>query len=331
MSILDEMKEVASWFNEYLFSTLDGEPKELYDASYHLMKSGGKRMRPFMVLKSYELFNNEVERALPAAAALEFLHTFTLAHDDIMDNDSFRHGVPTIHVKYNTSTAILAGDVLFAAAFQSVSKRFRELKFDSERAIRIVELLVDASIKICEGQAQDLIMAATNEFHESLKYFQMIEKKTAALFEASCRIGSIAGGGSKKDEDSLGEFGNNFGVAFQMIDDVLGAVGDRNITGKPVGNDILQGKKTYVIALAVEEAEKIGNQDILNAFGNRDSSKEDVWKAVQNIASSGVADKVRSKSRSYSEKALSYLSSYPNCPAKNSLVELTEFMVTRNL
>ena len=331
MNIEENMRLVAAKFNEYISSNLDGEPKELYEASYHLIRSGGKRMRPFMTLKTCELMGSPLERALPAAAAAEFIHNFTLVHDDIMDNDDVRHGVPTIHVKYGTPTAILAGDVLFASAFQSISEKVEGSDIDPTKTARMTKILANAALRICEGQSLDLAMASDTKMHSSLEYFQMIEKKTATLFEAACRLGTLAGGGDEESEKALASFGRNFGIAFQMVDDVLGVVGDHRLTGKPVGSDIIQGKKTYVLTMAIERTDSEGKEDVLNVFGKKKASQQEILKAVERVSSSGVADHVRNQARSYAEDALRHLDPYPESSAKNALTGLTEFMVTRNL
>ena len=149
------MQENAKIVNKYLGSKIKGEPKELYSAAAHLIVNGGKRLRPYMVLKSCQILDGKKTDALPAAGAVEMIHNFTLVHDDIMDNDEMRHGVPTVHKKFGMPIAILAGDVLFSKAYQIISNSH----LSPQLSIKLVERLAKACVDVCEGQLLDIGMA----------------------------------------------------------------------------------------------------------------------------------------------------------------------------
>src|SRR5512133_636327 len=155
-SIRDELESNASNVKEFILSYLEGEPKELYQASAHYIKSGGKRLRPFMVTKSCEVLGGTSKRAMPAAAAVEMIHNFSLVHDDIMDNDDMRHNVPTVHKYYGIPLAILAGDVLFSKAFQLLAINGRKAGIAEKDICEMIVRLSTACIRVCEGQATDV-------------------------------------------------------------------------------------------------------------------------------------------------------------------------------
>src|SRR3990167_2622593 len=207
-SLLKNAKKV----DHYLTSKLKGNPTQLYDAASHLIVNGGKRLRPFLVIKSCEILNGKLKNAMPAASAVEMIHNFTLVHDDIMDNDEMRHGVPTVHKKFGMPIAILAGDVLFSKAYQVVSST----NLPSNSVIELVSRLAKSCVDVCEGQLLDISMANSEKIPSQSQYIKMIEKKTAALFEVSCAMGAICANAKRKDVSNLSSFGKNLGIAFQI-------------------------------------------------------------------------------------------------------------------
>ena len=201
---LDSIAKTAKMVNSFLLSRLDGDPAHLYDAALHLITHGGKRLRPYMVIKSCEILGGTTKQALPAAAAVEMIHNFTLVHDDIMDNDETRHGVPTVHTKFGIPVGILAGDVLFSKAFETISS---ESKMPKEVSLALVSKLAQACIDVCEGQILDIMMARTQKIPSENQYIRMIEKKTSALFEVSCAMGAICANTKRKDVLNFSSFG----------------------------------------------------------------------------------------------------------------------------
>jgi geranylgeranyl diphosphate synthase, type I len=334
IDIKDELESNASSVNQYILSLLEGDPIELYRASSHYIKSGGKRLRPFLLIKSSEMFGGNLRRALPAAAAVELVHNFSLVHDDIMDNDDMRHSVQTVHKHYGMPLAILAGDILFSKAFELLAVHGRA-KGISEKAIcEMVAKLSSACIQVCEGQATDVHMASMNDelSIDSPQYINMISKKTAALFELSCALGVLSAPNSSAiDVERLSWFGRNIGIAFQLVDDLIGITGDPKLTGKAVGNDLREGKKTYPILLALRNAKGENRSKILKIFGRKNASASDLKEAVGTISTIGIDQEIRLAARTHIEKAVQSLADYADSEAKRALESSASFIVERSL
>lgn len=319
------MQQNAKIVNKYLNSKLKGDPKKLYEAAGHLIVNGGKRLRPYMVMKSCQILKGNVSNAMPAASAVEMVHNFSLVHDDIMDNDEMRHGVPTVHKKFGMPIAILAGDVLFSKAFQTIV----DSKLSPVATTQLVSRLAKACVDICEGQLLDVKMAEERKITSQAEYITMIGKKTAALFDVSCAMGAICATNKVKDISNLSSFGRNLGIAFQITDDLIGVMGDSKITKKPVGNDLREGKKSLPILMAIKSAKGNDKKIILKAFGNSKISRKDLDKAVEVIRSLGIEKNVRDQALKYAEKAEKSLKNYSGS-AKTELISLLDFVVKRS-
>lgn len=321
----DKLNKGAQTVNRYLLPKIRGDPGRLYDAAGHLITHGGKRLRPYMVLKSCQLFGGKISDALPAAAAVEMIHNFTLVHDDIMDNDEMRHGVPTVHKKFGLPVAILAGDVLFSKAYQTIS----ESRLPADISTQLVKRLAKACVDVCEGQLYDIGMAESKRIPAKDEYIKMIRKKTAALFDVSCSMGAICSGVKDQDVSNLSAFGDSLGIAFQITDDLIGVMGDPKITKKPVGNDLREGKKSLPILLAIKKSRGSDRKAIQRQFGNPRATKRDLESAVQTIKSLGIEDTVREIALGYADQARQSLDSYSGA-AKNDLAALVDIVVKRS-
>jgi geranylgeranyl diphosphate synthase type I len=330
-SIRDELESNASMITDFIRSYLQGEPKELYQASAHYIKSGGKRLRPFMTIKSCEMLGGNSKRALPPAAAVEMIHNFSLVHDDIMDNDEMRHNIPTVHNYYGTPLAILSGDILFSKAFKLLVAEGRKVGHSENAISEMVARLSNACIYVCEGQATDVGMTSNRRFCSESHYIDMIGKKTAALFEVSCALGALSVEDSdNKDVENLSSFGRNVGIAFQLIDDLIGIIGDPKLTGKSVGNDIREGKKTYPILLALRNAKDDEKIKIFKVFG-KNSSNADIKVAVRTISNIGIEREVRKAAKLHIERAIKSIERYSYSYAKEILESSANFIVERSL
>ena len=321
-----QIENNAKIVNKYLNSKLKGNPKKLYDAAGHLIVNGGKRLRPYMVIRSCQILGGKSSTAMIAASAVEMVHNFTLVHDDIMDNDEMRHGVPTVHKKFGMPIAILAGDVLFSKAFQIIS----ESKLSPNANTHLISRLAKACVDVCEGQLLDIKMADEKRIPTEAEYITMIGKKTAALFDVSCAMGAICATNKPKDISNLSAFGRNLGIAFQITDDLIGVMGDPKVTKKPVGNDLREGKKSLPILMAIKLAKGNEKKIILKAFGNSKISKKDLNKAVEVIRSLGIEEKVRNQALKYAEKSEKSLIKYKGT-AKIELTALLDFVVKRSV
>lgn len=320
------LPNTAKTVNHYLRSKLNGRPDVLYKASAHLIVNGGKRLRPYLVVKSCQMLGGSIKDAMPAAAAIEMVHNFTLVHDDIMDNDEMRHGVPTVHTRFGMPLAILAGDVLFSKAFETVSTE--NVKSEQVSA-GLVSRLAKACVDVCEGQVLDIKMAESKKIPTKSEYITMIEKKTSALFEVSCAMGAIC---AKRPSDvaNLASFGKNLGVSFQITDDYIGVLGDPKITKKPVGNDLREGKKSLPILLAIQKSDPKSRKIILKVFGNPRATKSEIANAIQTMRTLEIEKDVRKAALDYAQKAKQSLVKYSG-PAKSEMIALLDFVVTRSL
>ncbi|MBC7851409.1 MAG: polyprenyl synthetase family protein, partial [Chitinophagaceae bacterium] len=220
------------------------EPASLYEPNRYFLGLGGKRVRPVICLMGNELFDTINEDAWKVANAIELFHNFTLIHDDIMDKAPLRRGKPTVHEKFGASTALLAGDVMMVAAYESLAK------LDRLYIHQVLHLFNRTAREVCEGQQLDMDF----EKMESVsldQYLRMIELKTSVLLAASLRLGAILGGAGEGNQKHLYEFGRNLGIAFQIQDDYLDAFGDPAKFGKQVGGDIVANKKTFLLLHAL--------------------------------------------------------------------------------
>ena len=328
----EEMESTAAEMNKYMLARLKGSPSELYSASAHYISSGGKRLRPFMVVKSCEMFGGTKIKALPAAASVEMIHNFSLVHDDIMDNDDVRHSVPTVHKSYGLPLAILAGDVLFSKAYQMIVKNCSKLGTSDSRICEMVSRLSNACVDVCEGQALDLGIAFEDRFIDEHEYISMISKKTAALFGLSCALGVLSAPTSREEDVfALTQFGENVGIAFQLIDDLIGVIGDAKLTGKSVGNDLREGKKTLPILLALKISNNYNRDKILRAFASRNASSTEIREAVKAISSLGIEQAVRDNARRHIQKAIESISQYNDSIPKRKIIASAHFIVERTV
>ncbi len=327
MKVSNSIKKNAKFVNKFLRKELNGDPKQLYDAASHLIIHGGKRLRPYLVLKSCQMLGGKQSDAISAASAVEMIHNFTLVHDDIMDNDEMRHGVTTTHKKFDIPLAILAGDVLYSKAYNTISSKS---KLSSNYTTQLVSKLSKACIEICEGQVNDIKFAENKKIPTEKEYIKMIEKKTAVLFEVSCAMGAICAKRKQKDVKNLSAFGRNLGIGFQITDDLIGIIGDSKITKKPVGNDIREGKKSLPIILAIKKARGQNRTKIMRVFGNSGASKQQINLAVNVIRSLGVEKEVRDIALKYAQRAEKSISSYTGS-AKNEMAALLSFVTKRSL
>jgi geranylgeranyl diphosphate synthase type I len=321
-----QIEKNAKIVNKSLNSKLKGNPKKLYEAAGHLIIHGGKRLRPYMVIRSCQILGGKVSNAMLAASAVEMVHNFTLVHDDIMDNDEMRHGVPTVHKKFGMPVAILAGDVLFSKAFQIIT----ESKLSTNATTELVSRLAKACVDVCEGQLLDVKMAEEKRIPTQTEYITMISKKTAALFDVSCAMGAICATNKFNDISNLSSFGKNLGIAFQITDDLIGVMGDPKVTKKPVGNDLREGKKSLPILMAIKSAKGEDKKIILKAFGNSKATRNDLNKAVEVIRSLGIEENVRKQALKYADKAEKSLARYSGS-AKTELIALLGFVVKRSV
>ncbi len=328
MSLLASyLQEAARLVDSYILENVRGEPAKLYEAALHLIRAGGKRLRPAVVLASAEACGAPREKALPFAAAVEVLHTFTLIHDDIMDRDEVRRGVPTVHVVWGEPMAITAGDLLFAKAFELLLQA-RDRGVPLEDVVEACRILAEASRVIAEGQALDMDFE-TRETVTVDEYLEMISKKTAALFKASALLGAVAASAPRQVREKLAEYGWRMGMAFQIIDDILGIIGEEKELGKPVYSDIREGKKTLPIIYALEHLDPKDREKLRSILGKRDAPQTELAMAAELVKSSGAIDYSYRLAMEYVEAALDSLNILPHSRGRRVLEEIARLVIHR--
>ncbi len=270
-------ESIRKYFEEKLKrEEIKGSPGQLYEPIKYMIDLGGKRLRPVLTLMGYGLFKDDIEKALPQAIAIEFFHNFTLIHDDIMDNAPVRRGKTTVYKKWNSNTAILSGDTLFALAYQYAQKA------DKDILGKVLDVFSRTAIEVCEGQQMDLEFEDNNNVSVD-DYIEMIRLKTAVLFAASLKIGSIIAEAPEKATETLYKFGETIGLGFQLQDDYLDTFGDEKIFGKKTGGDIITNKKTFLYLKALEKAGPETKKELLNYYGSNDFDDGKKIKAVKEI------------------------------------------------
>ena len=274
---LKEYQEIVNKELEKYIKDKNCYEKRLNESVEYSLMAGGKRLRPILVLDTYKLFKDDYENVIPYAIALEMVHNFSLIHDDLpeIDNDDFRHGIPTNHKKFNHATALLAGDALFNQAYIVLSEDLKKEPVQEllVRKIRSFNEFSKAVDRMIAGEYLDTELENKQIEKELLKYIH--ENKTGALLKLSVRMGAILAGASEEDLEKLSCFADKIGLAFQIKDDILSEEGDEKITGKPVGNDRELNKCTYVSFYGLDGAKKELNKiinealELLNEYGDK--------------------------------------------------------------
>jgi geranylgeranyl diphosphate synthase, type II len=287
--------------NHFNNISINREPKNLYEPISYILSLGGKRIRPVLTLMATDVFNGDIDKALPAAAAVEVFHNFSLVHDDIMDDAPLRRGNETVHEKWDINTGILSGDAMLILAYQNFETYepiiFREL----------AKLFSKTALEVCEGQQYDVDFETRTDVTIP-EYLKMIEYKTAVLLGAAMKMGAIVAETSEENADLIYNFGLNLGIAFQLQDDYLDAFGNPETFGKQVGGDIIENKKTYLYIKAIEFSEENDKQQLLNLFATQHEDNTEKIELVKNIFNtSGASKATQDAIANYTEKAFETL------------------------
>lgn len=281
------------------------EPKSLYEPAEYLLSNPGKRLRPFLILISARACGGSFKQVYNAALAIEMLHTFTLAHDDIMDKADKRRGFPTLHKKYGLNTAILAGDGLAAVAYEFLLK-----DCGNNNAKRVLNLFTKSLVEVCEGQSLD------TDFETRIdvtlpEYITMITRKTAIMVETCCAIGAELAGAPAEMVKGLSAYGKNLGIAFQIQDDLLDIMADEAEFGKKIGGDLLEGKKTFLFLTALAKADAETRPYFQKVIDNKGIKKSEVQFYKDLYTKLGVIQDAQDAIKAYTQKALKSLRVLP--------------------
>lgn len=291
------------------------KPAELYRPIDYIMALGGKRLRPCLLLMACDMFGGNVEQAVQASLAIEVFHNFTLMHDDIMDKAPLRRGQATVHEKWNTNIAILAGDVMMVEANRLM------MQVNDNILRQVLDIFNDTAAGVCEGQQMDMNFETLNTVHID-EYINMIRLKTAVLLGGALKIGAVIGNATQRDANHLYDFGVQLGVAFQLQDDILDVYGDPEKFGKQVGGDILSNKKTYLLIKALElangkELEQL--QYWLAATGYDPAEKVNAVKTIYNQLS--IREQAEAEMNRFAEMAMRNLESINLPDERKSIIK----------
>ena len=316
-------QELSAQFNKQ-FETkhFPESPNTLYAPGEYFLTIGGKRIRPVMCIMGNELFTEIHPDAFIAARAIELFHNFTLVHDDMMDEASLRRGMPTVHTKYDSNTALLVGDVMLIRAYEFLQN------MQPAYLPKILKIFNKTAREVCEGQQLDMDYAKMEEVSLD-QYIHMITLKTSVLLAASLEIGAIIGGASENNCQHLYEFGKKIGIAFQIQDDYLDAYGNAADFGKEVGGDIKQNKKTFLFLHALSVANNEQKLALDNLLKNEDADK--VEKVLEIFNACGVGAWAENLKAKYMQEAFDHLESIAVVSTrKQPLIELANYLMNRN-
>ena len=303
--------------DQVIRTRLHSEVALVRQVSEYIIHSGGKRLRPALVVLSARAMGHTGNQHHELAAVVEFIHTATLLHDDVVDASNLRRGRDTANALFGNAASVLVGDFLYSRAFQMMV---------SLHSMRIMEVLSDATNVIAEGEVLQLMNCNDPDIDEAA-YLRVIRYKTAKLFEAAGRLGAIVQDAPREQEDALGDYGMHLGTAFQIIDDVLDYSGTSEVIGKNVGDDLAEGKPTLPLLFAMRHGTQEQAEIIRNAILQGDSSQFNEILAI--VQSTGALDHARQQAEAEAALAINALMAIPDSQYKTALLELSAFAVSR--
>ena len=332
ISIKSQVKKRPSLNNLYnnIKKELDEVEKELKifssspnklisEVSTYLFQKSGKRIRPALLLLCSKLFGYKGKEDILMSALIETIHTASLIHDDIIDNSEIRRGRESIHARWGPNITVLLGDFLYIKALGlSLQSKHR----------RIIQILTSISARMIEGELTEYYLSGNLDVAEN-DYLEIINKKTASLFSASCQIGGILGKASKREENFLIEYGTNLGISFQIIDDLLDFTGDEKILGKPILSDLSEGRITLPLIYTLNNDGKENRKRIAELQGQKNLGKNSINEILEVVRSNGALDYTHKKAAEFSLKSIEIISQFPKSIYRDALTLLPEFILHR--
>lgn len=317
--------DILTLVNNYLDNIpYTRKPETLYEPIRYVLSLGGKRIRPVLMLMSYNLYKDDTETILPTACGLETYHNYTLLHDDLMDNADMRRGHATVHKKWDANTAILSGDSMLVLSYQRIAQ------CAPQHLPQILSLFTMTALEIGEGQQYDMEFETRDDVCEA-EYIEMIRLKTSVLLACAMKMGAIQAGASLADQDALYRYGESLGLAFQLQDDYLDVYGDPSVFGKNIGGDITSNKKTFMLINALLRAEGQDKAELEAWIARKDFDRLEKVDAVTHLYTKlGIDRLARERIEHYTCEALSCLDAV-NTPdeRKAELREYTMMMMRR--
>lgn len=288
--------------------------------SSHLQANGGKRLRPMLVLLSAKLCGGVNESAIRMGAVVEMIHAATLIHDDVIDDARTRRGKPSANVLWSNQTCVLSGDWLYMQAFQMALR---------ERNFAVLDILISLTQKMVQGEVIQLDRIGRIDVTE-VEYRELVDRKTASLFSACTRLGALVAGASGTVEADLGEFAWNLGMAFQLVDDVLDFTARESILGKPVGNDLREGKVTLPLILALQEATPGEREAVETVLRDRSYERVPLKSILAIINRHQGIEQAQQQARDYTAKARRIIAGFPESPYQQALYAVTDLVTERD-
>ncbi|MDO4208132.1 MAG: polyprenyl synthetase family protein [bacterium] len=317
--------DILTLVNNYLDNIpYTRKPETLYEPIRYVLSLGGKRIRPVLMLMSYNLYKDDADTILPTACGLETYHNYTLLHDDLMDNADMRRGHATVHKKWDANTAILSGDSMLVLSYQRIAQ------CAPQYLPQILDLFTTTALEIGEGQQYDMEFETRDDVCEA-EYIEMIRLKTSVLLACAMKMGAIQAGASVADQDALYRYGESLGLAFQLQDDYLDVYGDPSVFGKNIGGDITSNKKTFMLINALLRAEGQDKAELEAWIARKDFDRQEKVEAVTHLYTKlGIDRLARERIEYYTREALSCLDAV-NTPdeRKAELREYTMMMMRR--
>ena len=302
----------------------DRRPASLYEPIEYVLSLGGKRIRPVLMLLTYNLYRENPENILMQAVALETYHNYTLLHDDLMDNADMRRGHDTVHKKWSANTAILSGDSMLVLAYQ------RMQQCDARHLQAVLDVFTETALEIGEGQEYDMAFETRNDVAED-EYIEMIRLKTSVLLACAMQIGAILADAPEEDVRNLYKFGEQLGLAFQLQDDLLDVYGDPAVFGKAVGGDIVSNKKTYMLINAMNRANPEQRQELMRWIEAKTFDRTEKVRAVTELYDQiGIRQLCEQKINYYFDECRKYLAKVNvSDERKQQLLDYTDEMMKR--
>ncbi|MES0873417.1 polyprenyl synthetase family protein [Sinimarinibacterium thermocellulolyticum] len=313
--VAGELKRVDATIRERLRS----EVSLINDIGAHIVSAGGKRLRPALVLLSARALGCATDEPVLHAATIEFIHTATLLHDDVVDESALRRGMKTANAVWGNAGAVLAGDFVYSRSFQ--------MMVDSGR-MEVMRVMADTTNAIAEGEVLQLLNCGDPDVDEA-RYLRVIELKTARLFEGGCRLGAIAAEASASQQHAIARYGHHLGIAFQLIDDLLDYTADPAVSGKNLGTDLAEGKPTLPLIHAMKVGQPEQAERIRQAI--RDGRIDRLDEVLEAVESTGAIPYTRALAERHSRDAVQALSDIPDSRYKSALLELTRFNLMRGV
>lgn len=307
--------------DQFIISQLHSNVPLVENIGHYIVEAGGKRLRPILVLLAAKSCNINNEQHISLAAVIEFIHTATLLHDDVVDMSTLRRGRPTVNAQWNNPSSVLVGDFIYSRAFQILVQI---------GDMRIMEIIADTTNKIAEGEVLQLINKNNPDSSEQ-NYMQVIQNKTAILFQAAAQCGAIVADATSAQQLALKKFGMHLGIAFQLIDDVLDYDGNSEAMGKNIGDDLAEGKPTLPLIYALEHTGESEANLIRQCLTQQQLSEETLNQVIQIVRDCGALEYTRNLATAEAEQAMNALATLPKSQCRDALELMVKFSVDRNV